>query len=159
MPGFITDTELKQRLADVLARASVTDTPTWQSNIITDANADAYYQMLTYLCEGRGFTTAQVAAWALGPECQIELALFFVLMRTGLYKKITRDQLDFYARWIPDPTNGRPVGMLSTIGLIDETGTPILPAEGSGYQSVGLMLMNIEEGALMDYKYYPGMDF
>lgn len=154
---FITDGTLKQKLADCLARNSVTTTPTWTTSIVGDANADAWANIMTYLgTGGRGLTESQILTWIQGEECQTELGLFFVLMRTGLYKKIAREQIDFYGRWIPDPTAGRLTGLLSTVPLIDEANNLIEPVEGAGRQSYGLMLMSIAEGGNVDYVSYPG---
>lgn len=158
--SFISDAVLKQKLADCLARANVSTTPTWQTNIVSDANTDAYNQILSYLgAGGRGLTIAQIATWVLGAECQTELGLFFALMRTGLYKRISREQLDFYGRWIPDPASGRLTGLLSSTPLIDASNNLITPNEGSGPSSAGLMLMNTSEGGLKDYTCYPDMDW
>lgn len=158
--SFITDNQLKQKLADCLARNSVSTTPTWTSNIVSDANDDAWANILTFLGPaGRGLSESQILTWIMGVECQTELGLFFILMRTGLYKRIPRDQIDFYGRWIPDPTTGRLTGLLSTIPLVDDAGNPIVPADGAGKLSYGLMLMSIAEGGNKDYTCSPGMDW
>lgn len=77
---FITDDALKTRLAAVLKQSDPGDLADVWDGIISDANAAAYNSIVAHLA-ARGYTLAQIAAWDRRDEFNMDLGLYWALVK------------------------------------------------------------------------------
>jgi hypothetical protein len=77
--SFVTDSQLKTRIAAQLKQDS-SSLPTYWDTIITDARNSAYREIQAALLQ-RGYTAAQIAAWDRGAEFEIDIGLFWALVK------------------------------------------------------------------------------
>lgn len=85
MPGFITDLELKTSLAATL-KVLVSDLPAYWDVLIPECNESAYYCIRGILLQ-RGFLVSQIDNWDRGREYQIDLGLYWLLVKgAGLHE-------------------------------------------------------------------------
>ena len=82
MPGFIPDSDLLQRVANVLQVGDPANLPGFWQDLVSNANAAAYQDIYTRLI-ARGFTIAQVAGWDRAVEFQRDIGLYWALLRGG----------------------------------------------------------------------------
>ncbi len=83
--AFITDNDLKTKLAANLKVADASQLPAGWTQIITDSNAAAYANIVGVL-SARGYTGAQIASWDRGAEFNSDLGLFWCLVKgAGLH--------------------------------------------------------------------------
>lgn len=78
---FITDTDLKARLASLLSIAPTTLATKWDV-IVRDSNRSAYNEIVGVLL-GRGFTLSQITSWARGAEFETDIGLFWCAIKGG----------------------------------------------------------------------------
>jgi hypothetical protein len=81
MATFLTDTELKATIANILQQDPAA-MPSFWDDIITNANNAAYQDIYTNLVR-RGFTIAQVVSWDRGKEFQKDIGTYWALLRGG----------------------------------------------------------------------------
>jgi hypothetical protein len=83
-PGFVTDDELKQRIADMM-KVPIGALPRSWDTIIVDANRAAYMDIRGALIL-REFAATQVDGWDRGAEFQKDLGLYWALVKgAGLH--------------------------------------------------------------------------
>ena len=81
MPMFVTDTELKARVASLMSVAPSGLAAKWDM-IVRDSNRAAYNEIVGVL-SGRGYTAAQIAAWVRGEEFEADIGLYWALVKGG----------------------------------------------------------------------------
>ncbi len=82
---FITDAQLKTKLASNLKVADETTLPAGWDGIITDSNSSAYQDIVSHLLN-RGFTSVQINQWDRGAEFESDIGLFWCLVKgAGLH--------------------------------------------------------------------------
>lgn len=82
MAGFVLDSEVKDKVANILQFVNASAMPLFWDDIITNANLNAYQDIYGGLIS-RGFTIAVVNGWDRGREIQFDLAVFWALTRGG----------------------------------------------------------------------------
>lgn len=136
MPSpWITDAELKQQVANQLGIADVTLLPTKWSQLITQANLDAFRFIVRKLIGERSYSWDQVNAWWERQSFNMSIAMFFVFA---------------YGRELVDNTvRDRPLDRrkeLDTLMLLDDSMTILNPG-GTGLDDVS--------GGLLDWSQLP----
>jgi len=151
MPGFVTDVQLTQALADRLKQAVAALPAYYTSTIVPRANIAAYQEIVGRLL-ARGFAPSQIAAWDRGAEFQYDLGCFFAIVYSGLYAGYDQKTLELMDRrkeltgtddspavqvfvngkWVqPDDTQGNPTtGPPVTTGSIFNWPDPEDPSLG-----------------------------
>ena len=121
-PGFVTDAQLQTALEAVLkvpaGSLATGDSAYWQG-IVTDSNAAAYADILLALL-ARGLSLEQADTWIGGEEFQLDMGLYWSLVRGGAlhsYDPTYVEKLDRRSE-------------LATVGLYDEAGNLLIPVEG-----------------------------
>lgn len=92
---WITDEALKTKLLDLLQKAEVDTSGAWDT-IITDANLAAEWDIKQAL-SGRGFSASQIASWDGATVYNVDLALFWALVKGGVtksYQPVFIEKLD-----------------------------------------------------------------
>lgn len=84
MPQFVTDSAIRQRLASLL-KTDAGKVPAYWDIIISDSNLAAYQEIVGRLAE-RGYDAGQIASWDRGSEFEIDIGLFWSLVKgAGLH--------------------------------------------------------------------------
>jgi hypothetical protein len=94
--SFLTDAQITQSVSDILKYASVGGLPTYAANVVTEAHAAAYNEMLGRLLN-RGYTLAQITSWDQGVFYERMLSIYFVMVNvagTGDYSDLWIKQYD-----------------------------------------------------------------
>ena len=82
--AFKTDQDIRNRLAGLLKQEQ-DQVPGYWDPIVSDSNAAGYNEIVTKLV-ARGYSKAQVDAWDRGAEFEIDIALFWCLVKgAGLH--------------------------------------------------------------------------
>lgn len=85
---WITDEALKAKLLDVLQKGEVETSGAWDT-IITDANLAAEWDIKQALA-ARGYSASQISGWDGATVYNIDLALFWSLVKGGATKSYDR---------------------------------------------------------------------
>jgi len=81
MPGFLTDVQAREVVANALKKES-SSLENWWFGIVTRANVSGWQEVLGQLVK-RGYTQAQVLAWDRGQEFQSDCMLYRALVTGG----------------------------------------------------------------------------
>jgi hypothetical protein len=135
-PGFVTDAELQTALEAVLkvppGSLAIVDSAYWLT-IIHDSNAAAYHDTIAVLLQ-RGLSLAQADTWFRGREFQLDIGLYWCLVKGGAlhnYDDKFVTALDRRAE-------------LAEMGLYDETGAALVPPLPPGEGQVAHGPLNTE---------------
>lgn len=93
MPPWITNDELKQRVAAMLNRSSVTELESFWDVHVSDGNDDAVVDIMKILL-GKGFTSSQVDAWDNRVTYNRDIALYHAFTKRGINSDIPQDKID-----------------------------------------------------------------
>lgn len=78
---FLTDGQITQSVADLL-KQQVSSLPSNYANLITEAHAAAYNEMVGRLLR-RGYNTTQINAWDQGTFYERMISLYFILVNVA----------------------------------------------------------------------------
>lgn len=159
--AFVTTSELRTIVADLYKKASSTNLSANQLAIVDRAQARAQSDVIRYL-RARGYTAGQVDAWTDQYEASKDLGIYYSALEIGLLKRAYREQLDQYAKWIPDLERGREWGLLQTCMIVDGAGTRIVPGSADAPVKNCYGLLNtelVDSNGCEVYKFKPNMDF
>jgi hypothetical protein len=85
MPNlWVSDADLKSKLKDVLQKATFEAVTSWDS-IISDSNLSAYNYIVSALLR-RGYTMDQIDAWDSRTTYEIDIGLYWSLVKGGCTK-------------------------------------------------------------------------
>lgn len=160
--AFISNADLRTIVSGLYKKASSTDLAAHQLAIVDRANARAQSDILRYLRD-RGFTAGQVDAWRDQYEANKDLGIYYSILEIGILKRAYREQLDMYAKWIPDLERGREWGLLQTVKIVDGAGEVITP--GAADAPIKNCTGQVNYDDMVDsqgcpiYQFRPNMDF
>lgn len=159
--AFITTAELRTIVADLYSKASSSGLSPNQLAIVDRAQGRAQSDILRYLRD-RGYTPGQVDAWADQYQASKDLGIYYSILEIGILKRAYREQLDQYAKWIPDQERGRELGLLQTCRIVDGAYNQIVPGSSDAPVKNCYGPLNTEmldSNGCEVYKFKPNMDF
>jgi hypothetical protein len=159
--AFVTTTELRTIVADLYKKVSSANLSLNQLAIVDRAQARAQSDIYRYL-RARGFTPGQVDAWTDQFQASKDISIYYSILEIGILKRAYREQLDQYAKWIPDLERGREWGLLQTCMIVDGGGNRIVPgASDAPVKNCYGQLNNemVDSNGCPVYRFKPNMDF
>lgn len=159
--AFITTPQLQSIVADLYMKASRSKLSAAQLAIVDRAQSRAQSDVIRYL-RARGYTAGQVDAWADQYQASKDIGIYYSILEIGILKKAYREQLDQYAKWIPDLERGREWGLLQTCMIVDGAGTRIVPGSSDAPVKNCYGVLNtemVDSNGCEVYKFKPNMGF
>ena len=159
--AFITTAQLQSVVADLYLKASSNNLSSNQLAIVDRAQARAMSDIIRYL-RNRGYTPGQVDAWTDQFQASKDIGIYYSILEIGILKRAYREQLDQYAKWIPDLERGREWGLLQTCMIVDDAGTRIVPGSSDAPVKNCYGVLNtemVDSDGCEVYKFKPNMDF
>lgn len=138
MPTYITDTKLRQSLADQLGKADAS-TLSFADGTIAECNIRAYQDIISRL-GARSFTQSQIDAWDRREEFNRDLALYWLFAVGSIPHNFAQESIRNFDR--------RKELEVETFRLLIG-GIPALPANGtqeSAGGSIGYGMINFAAG-------------
>lgn len=159
--AFVTTTQLRSIVADLYLKASSTNLSANQLNIVDRAQARAVSDVYRYL-RARGYSPGLVDSWADQYQASKDIGIYYSVLEIGILKRAYREQLDQYAKWIPDLERGREWGLLQTCIIVDGAGNRITPdCSDAPVKNCYGQLSNelVDSYGCPVYRFKPNMDF